>query len=84
MAEAGLPEFAIPNWYGLDGPPGMPSAVVQRINAALRAVLTDPEVVRRLTDAGYEIAPSSPQEYAAQVKSSYEYWSRAAAGMTFQ
>ncbi len=83
-AEAGLPEFAVPNWYGLDGPPGMPADVVRRLNAALHEALADADVARRLIDAGYEIAPTTPEAYAARVKASHDYWARATAGMKLE
>lgn len=83
-AESGLPEFAVPNWYGLDGPPGLSAPIVQRLNAALHEALADAEVARRLLDAGYELAPTTPEQYGARVRASHDYWARATAGMKME
>ncbi len=83
MAEAGIANLIVESFYAIEGPPSMPAAIVQRLNAALRDVLADPAVVRKLIDAGYDVMPSSPEELAAKVKSDYELWGRVAQGLTF-
>jgi tripartite-type tricarboxylate transporter receptor subunit TctC len=84
MAEAGIPNFPEGSFYALEGPPGLPAPVVARLNAAVRAVLADPAVARRLVDAGYEITPSSPDELATRVRSEYERWGQVAQGLVFE
>jgi tripartite-type tricarboxylate transporter receptor subunit TctC len=83
MAEAGMPNFVIGSFYALEGPPGLPAGIVQRLNAAVRESLQEPEVVRRLVEAGYEISPSTPEELAAKVRSDYERWGQVAQGLKF-
>ncbi|WP_082360417.1 Bug family tripartite tricarboxylate transporter substrate binding protein [Paracidovorax avenae] len=51
------PEFRsldIEAWQGLLLPAGTPPAIARRIAAEMHAVLADPEVVRRLSDAGFQ------------------------------
>ncbi|VTU21874.1 Argininosuccinate lyase [Variovorax sp. PBL-H6] len=47
LAEAGLDEFNVQVWHGLYAPRGTPAAVLAKLNAALRAALKDPELIKR-------------------------------------
>ncbi|VTU19496.1 tripartite tricarboxylate transporter substrate-binding protein [Variovorax sp. RA8] len=47
LSEAGLKDFNVQVWHGLYAPKGTPPAVIARLNAALRAALKDPELVKR-------------------------------------
>jgi tripartite-type tricarboxylate transporter receptor subunit TctC len=47
LAESGLPGFNFTVWHGLYAPRGTPPAVLEKLNAALRAALKDPEMVKR-------------------------------------
>lgn len=72
MAEAGLGGFPSRTWWGLAAPAGTPAAVVNRLNAELRTVMRDPKFME-LAEARYvEIAPDTPQEFAAFLKSDRE------------
>ena len=71
-AEAGLPDMVYVNWYCIVGPPGMPRPVVDRLNAGLRKVLADPNVAAQLRNMGIEPTPTSPEEFAAILKSEME------------
>lgn len=64
-AEAGLPGFEIVNWQGFFAPKGTPSAVVERLNAAIVETMADPAVRSRLMDLGQEIFPREQQTPAA-------------------
>jgi tripartite-type tricarboxylate transporter receptor subunit TctC len=45
--EAGLKGFELAVWHGVFAPKGTPSAVVQKLAAALKSALKDPNLVRR-------------------------------------
>ncbi len=47
MDEAGLKGFNVSIWHGLYAPKGTPKAVVDQMNAALKAALKDPEFIKR-------------------------------------
>ena len=47
LDEAGLKGFNVSIWQGLYAPKGTPKAVTDKINAALRVALKDPEFVKR-------------------------------------
>ena len=47
LSEAGLKDFNVQVWHGLYAPRGTPPAVLAKLNAALRAALKDPELIKR-------------------------------------
>jgi tripartite-type tricarboxylate transporter receptor subunit TctC len=63
MAEAGVPGYAINNWYGLVAPKGTPGAVIAALNRACRLALEEPGNVEKLAHHALEPAPSSPEEF---------------------
>ena len=69
MAEAGLPGFEITSWFGLLVPAGTPAPVIGRLNAETVKVLGRAEVRATLAAQGLEVAPSSPEQFAAHIKS---------------
>ncbi|WP_024816315.1 tripartite tricarboxylate transporter substrate-binding protein [Methylopila sp. 73B] len=59
-AELGLKGFEVGVWHGMYVPAGTPAPVVDKLNAALKAALHDPETVRRFAELG--TAPVSDAE----------------------
>ena len=74
MAELGLAEFEVGTWSGLIAPRGVPADIVQKINAAVNAVVNDPAIRQRLIDEGSEIRAMSPAEFAAFVRAENARW----------
>lgn len=69
MAEAGLPGYETSTWGGLLAPAGTPKAVVEQINAAVLKVMALPETRERMAGFGAEITTSTPDEFAAHIRS---------------
>jgi tripartite-type tricarboxylate transporter receptor subunit TctC len=74
MVEAGLTGFDVTAWYALEGPPRMPREIVNRLNTAMRNVLTDPAVARQFSQIGYDVMPSSPEELRQIIEADYKRW----------
>ncbi|MHB9099122.1 MAG: tripartite tricarboxylate transporter substrate binding protein [Syntrophales bacterium] len=51
-AEAGLPTVYSTNWYGISGPPKLPSHIVKTWEAALKEMVKDPSVKSQLEKVG--------------------------------
>jgi tripartite-type tricarboxylate transporter receptor subunit TctC len=64
------------NWYALFAPAKTPAPVIARLNAAFRTALTDPEVARRLLDAGAVPAPTTPEELGDILKADLARWGK--------
>lgn len=76
LREIGLADAEIEGWFVLLGPPGMPVAVVRRLNRAVNAVLSSPGIVERLTALGAEPLVGTPQDVTALVGGDRERWGR--------
>jgi len=69
MAEAGLPGFEVTSWFGLLVPAGTPAAIIGRLNAETVKVLGRADVKATLAAQGLEVAPGSPEQFAAHIRS---------------
>jgi tripartite-type tricarboxylate transporter receptor subunit TctC len=76
LIEQGLADFEVGTWTGFVGPRGLPAEVVQKMNAAVAAVLADPAIRQRLTDEGVEIRVSSPAEFGAYMRAENARWTK--------
>jgi len=74
VAEAGLPGLDIVQYYGLAAPAGTPRPIIDRLNKELRKVVTADDVKQRLISDGGGPAPSTPEEYAANIKREEGRW----------
>ena len=64
IADAGLPGYALENWYGLLAPAGTPAAVVDTLQQTVRQILLLPDVQRDLTKEGGEVGGETASEFA--------------------
>jgi tripartite-type tricarboxylate transporter receptor subunit TctC len=69
MAEAGLQGFEIVSWFGLLAPAGTPAPIVSRLNAETVKVLERDDIQATLAKQGLEVAPGTPEQFAAHIKS---------------
>jgi tripartite-type tricarboxylate transporter receptor subunit TctC len=75
--EAGFPQFSDAiEWYGVVAPAATPRETVAKLNAAVVRALKDPDVAARLGGIGQTPAPSTPEEFAAQIRADYERWGK--------
>jgi tripartite-type tricarboxylate transporter receptor subunit TctC len=65
LDEQGLKDFEIVVWHGVYAPKGTPREALDRLNAALRAALKDPDVSARFAELGAQIVPEAKQTPAA-------------------
>ena len=72
--KSGAPGFDLSSWQGLFGPAGLPAPVLQRLNAAMLAAVTDPRVRERLIQFGAEPVGSSPAEFLAFINKELTKW----------
>lgn len=75
FAEAGVPDFDAPAWYGLLAPAKTPPAVVQYLNAQIQEILKEPATQQRLAQLGAAPAPGSPEAFGAFIRAESERWS---------
>ena len=69
FAELGFPEVETHAWFGLFLPAGSPREAVARIYQDSRRILEEPEFrQKQLIAKGYDVVASSPEEFAAYLK----------------
>jgi tripartite-type tricarboxylate transporter receptor subunit TctC len=73
-----LPGFDFAFWYGLNAPAGTPPAVVETLQAALRAALLAPELRGQLEAQGLVVRATSPADYAAFAAAETGRWTAVA------
>jgi tripartite-type tricarboxylate transporter receptor subunit TctC len=78
IAESGFPGYEINSWQGVFAPAGTPKEVVAKINGELVRMLRTPEISRRISLEGADPVGSSPEQFAARVKSEIAKWSKVA------
>jgi tripartite-type tricarboxylate transporter receptor subunit TctC len=61
LDEQGLKDFEVIVWHGIYAPKGTPREVLDRLNAALRQTLRDPDVAAKFAELGAQIVPESKQ-----------------------
>ena len=76
FAESGVKGFEAIIWYGFVAPKGTPKDVIKRLHDAANKAVADPEVQKGLAKVGVEPMHSSPEEYAALIKSESEKWAK--------
>ncbi len=72
--ELGYKDIDYSIWSGIFGPPGLPSDIVAKVNAALNKTLEDPTVRGLITKNGDEIGGGTPEQLATLVREQYKVW----------
>jgi tripartite-type tricarboxylate transporter receptor subunit TctC len=76
VAEAGVPGFAVTQWYGLLAPAGTPRQTVEFLNKEVTRALQQPDVAGRIAAEGSEAVTSTPQQLIAQIKAERAKWAK--------
>ena len=77
LDEAGLKGFNLTIWHGLYAPKGTPKAVLDQLNAALRAALKDPEFIKRQEAMGAVVVTDNrlnPADHKKLVEAEIAKW----------
>jgi tripartite-type tricarboxylate transporter receptor subunit TctC len=73
-SESGLPGFESVLHYGVLAPAGTPRPIIDRLNAALRALVGTDQVKQRILAEGGDPMTSTPEEYARDIDSEETKW----------
>ena len=76
LQESGLPDFEVNSWYGVCAPAGVPTALLDKLNADLLAVMRVPEVEQRLTELGMPPAPTTRDEFDQFMRAEIARWAQ--------
>ena len=71
-----LPGYEFTSWQGILAPRNTSRPIVVSLGERIKKSLSTPENTKRFNDAGLDIIASTPDEFAAHLKSEVEKWSK--------
>ena len=74
LAEQGIANVSMSQWYALFAPAKTPRAVIERLNRELNSVLADKAVQKKIADQGAEVETSSPDQLKTLVQKEVLRW----------
>ncbi|MGO4394879.1 Bug family tripartite tricarboxylate transporter substrate binding protein [Variovorax sp. M-6] len=83
-AETGLPAMNNPSWFGLGGPAGIPTEILDQLNRALNQALSDPGVISAIEKQGAVPSPTPRKEFASFVAAENLRWAKIVADLRFE
>ena len=76
VRESGVTDYDVVSWNALFAPAGTPPEIIKTLNSALREILADADVRKRLLDLGIEAKVSTPEELSDRLKSDIDKWGK--------
>jgi tripartite-type tricarboxylate transporter receptor subunit TctC len=76
LKEQGIADVDVSQWYAIFAPAKTPKAVIDQLNKALNAVLTDKAVEKRLEDHGADVETSTPEQLKTFVQQEQVKWKK--------
>ena len=73
-AELGIPELEMTLWGGILAPAKTPAPIIRRLHTELVKIINSPEIRESWTSGGGQVVTSSPEEFAAFIKSEIHRW----------
>ncbi len=74
LTEAGYPQVAPVNWYGLMAPAKTPPAILATLHAAATEALRDPDLVKAYESQGAQASPGTPEEFSRFIATETALW----------
>ena len=74
LAEQGIANVNMSQWYAMFAPAKTPKAVVERLNRDMNAVLNDKAAAKRIEDQGAEVETGTPEQLKALVQKEVAHW----------
>lgn len=76
LAELGVKEFGIVNWYGIVAPVGTPPGALKRLHSELGHAVASADVQAQLANTALEPATSSPDRFKQLVDTEIKRWAQ--------
>lgn len=76
FAELGLPGIESASWVAVFSPPGLAPAIAKTISDEINRALQDPAISDRLKQLGFDIQPSTPEQFAQRVSGEVDSWKK--------
>lgn len=76
VAESGVKDFNVTQWFGVVAPARTPRPVVERLNKEFVDAVQRPELVARLAADGAEAAGTTSQNFGTHIRNERDKWAR--------
>ena len=76
MEELGFPGFDATAWFGLVAPAGTPQPVIEKVHKETVRLLALPDVKSKLEGLGVQLVGSTPEEFAAIIRTETPQWGK--------
>ena len=76
VAESGLPDYDLTNWFGLVAPAATPKPLLDKLNADVVRVIGAPEFKSRINDMSATVVGNTQEQFAATMKADSAKWAR--------
>jgi tripartite-type tricarboxylate transporter receptor subunit TctC len=76
VAEAGVANYEASLLFGLIAPPGLPPAILAKINAEVVRIINAPEMQKKLAAQGVVPIASTPDAFVGMIKSEQDKWAK--------
>jgi tripartite-type tricarboxylate transporter receptor subunit TctC len=71
-----LPGYDATGWNGIGAPKGTPSAIVDKLNKEINAIVLDPAMKARFNSLGVEPLSMTPAEFGKRIAADTEKWAK--------
>ena len=76
IAEQGLYDYDMSLWFGMWAPAATPVPIVQKLNAAINAIVLEPVVKEQFAKLGIEPAPMKTDDFSKFVRSQMDFYKK--------
>jgi tripartite-type tricarboxylate transporter receptor subunit TctC len=74
LAEQGILNVNMSQWYAMFAPAKTPKAVIDRLNKEMNAVLADKTIEKKIEDQGAEVETGTPEQLKTLVQKEVAHW----------
>jgi tripartite-type tricarboxylate transporter receptor subunit TctC len=76
LAESGVPDFEVINWYGLLAPARTPRRIIDKLHDTAVSLLRAPDMLARLTSEGTDAVGETPEHFRAYLARELARWDK--------
>ena len=76
IAESGVANYDANTWYGALAPAKTAATIITRLHGEFIKIMQSADVLERIAVLGYERSTTTPQEFAAYIKSEVDKWGK--------
>jgi len=76
LAEGGVANVNVSNWYGILAPAGTPRPVINRLHNEMMRAISAPDIRDRLAQSALEPTPNTPEVFRKMIENEVQRWTR--------